>query len=245
LDEGTIQYLIELRKRLLQCVFVVGVVLCVFAFYANSIYHLLALPLLKGLPAGGGLIATSVPAPFLVPFKSAFFAAIYVTVPYWLYHVWMFVAPALYRRERRLVWPLLLSSSLLFYVGTLFAYFAVLPLVFHFFIQVAPVGVEVKPDIGKYFDFIVQLLLAFGLSFELPIAILLVTWSGFTSAEKLAKHRPYVIIIAFVIGMLLTPPDVISQILLAVPLWLLYELGLFLSRIFIKIDDEAQMESSP
>ncbi len=228
----TVQYLLELRKRLLRYIVSFVVVFIALSFIANKIYHFLALPLLQNLPDGPGLIATSVPAPFLVPFKCAFVAAIFITIPYLLYQLWSFIAPALYRKERKLVWLLLVSSSLLFYLGTVFAYYVVLPLVFKFFIYVAPAGVEVKPDISQYLSFIIRLFLAFGISFELPVAIILLVKTGITTVEKLAKKRPYVIVGAFVLGMLLTPPDVVSQILLAVPLWLLFELGLLVSKLW-------------
>ena len=207
-----------------------GVVFGILSIFANKIYHLLTLPLLEHMAEGPALIATSVPAPFLVPFKSALMAALFITVPYLLYQLWMFIAPALYRNERKLLWLLLISSSLLFYFGTAFAYFIVLPLVFKFFIYIAPVGVEVKPDISQYFSFTLKIFFAFGLSFELPVAILLLVWSGVCKIDTLARKRPYVIVGAFVVGMLLTPPDVISQILLAVPIWILFEVGLLLAR---------------
>ena len=225
-------YLIELRRRLIRYLLVLGVVFAVLAYFANDVYHLLAVPLLKHLPEGPGLIAIAVPAPFLIPFKSALVASIFITIPYFLYQLWCFIAPGLYRQERKLLWLLLLTSSALFYLGTLFAYFVVLPLVFQFFIAVAPAGVEVKPDIAQYFSFLMRLFLAFGFSFELPVAIVLLHSTGICSAETLAKKRPYVILGAFVLGMLLTPPDIISQILLAVPLWLLFESGVFLAKRF-------------
>lgn len=234
MDKNTLQYLVELRKRLLRCVLVVGLVFGLFTIYANQIYTVLALPLLKCLSNSHSIIATSIPGPFLVPFKSAFFAAVYITAPYWLYQIWTFISPALYHREQRVIWPLLISSSVLFYMGTLFAYFVVLPLVFHFILQVAPASVDVRPDIEKYFSFVMHTLFVFGLAFELPIAIMLLVWSGITSIKKLMQIRPYVIIAAFVLGMLLTPPDVISQILLAIPIWLLYELGLLMSYLLLR-----------
>lgn len=238
----SIRYLLEFRKRLIRCLLVIGVVFILFAMVANQIYHLFSLPIVKHLSGAKALIATAVPAPFIVPFESAFVAAIYVTVPYWLYQLWAFVAPALYRREKRLVWPLLVSSSLLFYMGTLFAYFVVLPLMFHFFIHVAPRGVEVKPDISQYFSFVLRLFFAFGLSFELPVAMMLMVWSGVTSVKKLAKKRVYIIIGAFVVGMLLTPPDVLSQVLLAIPIWILYEVGLLMARFFVRSPEKMKID---
>jgi len=230
----TISYLIELRRRLIQYLLVLGIVFAALAYFANDVYHLLAIPLLRNLPEGPGLIAISVPAPFLVPFKSALVASVFITAPYLLYQLWRFVVPGLYRQERQFVWLLLLTSSILFYVGTSFAYFVVLPLVFKFFIAVAPAGVEVQPDISQYFSFLIRMLLAFGFSFELPILIVLLNSTGIYPVEKLTKKRPYVILAVFVLGMLLTPPDVISQILLAVPLWLLFEFGVLLAKYLVR-----------
>ncbi len=230
----TVSYLIELRRRLILYLLVLGVVFAGLAYFANDVYHIFAIPLLKHLPEGPGLIAISVPAPFLVPFKSALVASIFITIPYLLYQVWCFVAPGLYRQERKLVWLLLITSSILFYCGALFAYFIVLPLVFKFFIAVAPAGVEVQPDIAQYFSFLMRLLLAFGFSFELPVLVVLLNSTGIYPVEKLVKKRPYIILAAFIAGMLLTPPDIISQILLAVPLWLLFELGVFLAKHFVR-----------
>jgi len=230
----TVSYLIELRRRLMHYLLVLGIVFAVLAYFSNDVYHILALPLLRLLPAGPGLIAISVPAPFLVPFKSALVASIFITIPYLLYQLWHFIAPGLYRQERKLAWLLLFTSSILFYGGVLFSYFVVLPLVFQFFIAVAPVGVEVKPDIAQYFSFLMRMFLAFGFSFELPIAIVLLHSTGICTVDKLTKKRPYVILGAFVFGMLLTPPDVVSQILLAVPLWLLFEFGVFLAKYVVR-----------
>lgn len=229
----TIQFLIELRKRIIRCLFILALIVIITSFFANDIYQFLALPILKHLTAQQGLIATAVPAPFLIPFKSALVASIFLAMPFFLNQLWSFISPALYRNERRLAWVLLFISTLLFYCGIIFAYLLVLPIVFKFFIYIAPAGVEVKPDISQYFSFVMKMFFAFGLSFELPIAIVLIVWTGICSIETLAKKRPYVIVGAFIVGMLLTPPDIISQILLAVPLWLLFELGLRLSR-FVK-----------
>jgi len=228
--QDTIYYLTELRRRLIRLLVVVGVVFAIFAFMANQIYHVLTIPLLKNLPGHTGLIATSVPAPFLVPFKSAFVFAIYVTVPYWLYELWSFISPALYKKEKKIGWVFLFVGSLLFYLGTLFSYFVVMPMVFHFFIKVAPLSVEVKPDISKYFSFVMRLFFAFGLAFETPVVILLMVWSGITTVGKLGRKRPYVIIGAFVVAMFITPPDIISQTMLAIPMWILFEIGLLMAR---------------
>lgn len=225
----TLEFLIELRKRLIHylivlCVFVIG-----FSFIANTIYHALTLPLLKHFDHTPALIATSVPAPFLVPFKSAIIAAFFVTIPFLLYQLWCFIAPALYQHEKQLLWLTLLLSSILFYAGVLFAYFIVLPLVFQFFIYIAPQGVDVKPDIGLYFSFIMRMFIAFGASFELPILVVVLVSTGICQLDTLKQKRPYVILAAFILGMLLTPPDVVSQLLLAIPMWLLYELGMCLA----------------
>jgi len=228
-----IEHLIELRSRLLKIVAVVLVAFLGLAPFADRLYTWLAGPLLKHLPEQGTMIAIDVASPFLTPFKLALVVAIFATLPFTFYQIWGFVAPGLYRHEKRLLLPLLVASTLLFYAGAAFAYFVVLPLVFRFMTTTAPQGVAVMTDISRYLDFILTLFFAFGVAFEVPIATILLVWSGIASRESLAKKRPYVIVAAFVIGMLLTPPDVISQTLLAVPMWLLYELGLLFSRPFV------------
>ncbi len=228
-----IEHLIELRSRLLRIVAVVLVAFLGLAPFADQIYTYLAGPLLKHLPDDSTMIAIDVASPFLTPFKLALVVAIFGTLPVILYQVWGFVAPGLYRHEKRLLLPLLVASTLLFYAGAAFAYFVVLPLVFQFMTATAPQGVAVMTDISRYLDFILTLFFAFGIAFEVPIATILLVWSGITTRESLARKRPYVIVAAFVIGMLLTPPDVISQTLLAVPMWILYELGLLFSRPFV------------
>lgn len=229
-EQTLIEHLLELRSRLLRSVICVLVVFVGLFYFAGNIYSLVANPLLNELSPGNSMIATEVAAPFLTPIKLVFFIALFVSMPYILYQAWSFIAPGLYREEQRIAWPLLLSSILLFYAGMAFAYFAVFPLLFGFFITIAPAGVNVMTDISRYLDFILKIFLAFGLAFEVPVATVLLVWAGFTSVKSLRKNRPYIIIGAFVIGMLLTPPDVISQILLAVPVWMLFELGLFLTR---------------
>jgi len=189
------------------------------------------------------MIAIDVASPFLIPFKLVIYLSIFITIPYILYHLWSFIAPGLYSHEKRLIFPLILSSSFLFYLGASFAYFIVFPLIFVFFIGIAPTDVAIMTDIGRYLDFVIALFFAFGFSFEVPIITVLLITSGITTREKLASKRPYIIVGAFTIGMLLTPPDVISQILLALPMWLLYELGLYFSKYFkvrkaAKKDDE-------
>jgi len=234
-----VEHLVELRDRLLRVLLAVLVVLlCLFPF-ANEIYLLLAEPLLSRLPDNATMIATEVASPFLTPFKLTVVASVFVAMPVVLYHAWAFIAPGLYRHERRLVFPLLISSSILFYLGIAFAYFVVFPLVFAFLISYAPDGVTVMTDIGHYLDFVLKIFFAFGLAFEVPVATILCIWAGITTADDLRAKRPYVIVAAFVLGMLLTPPDVISQTLLALPMWALFELGLLCSRFYVKRDREA------
>lgn len=223
-------YLIELRQRLLRSCIAVGLVFAVFSVFAKSLYELLAQPMLKVLPAHHGFIATQITAPFLVPFKFAFVSALFVCVPYLLYQLWQFIAPALYKNERSATWMLLVSSTLLFYGGVLFAYYIVFPMIFAFFLQFAPAGVELRPDIEHYLDFSLTLFIAFGAAFEVPVLTWVLVKAGLTTKLQLQAIRPYVIVAAFVIGMLLTPPDVISQVMLAIPIWLLYELGLLVIR---------------
>ncbi|HEB76986.1 MAG TPA: twin-arginine translocase subunit TatC [Methylothermaceae bacterium] len=231
-----IAHLIELRSRLLKIIAVVLLAFLGLAPFADRIYTYLAGPLLKHLPEQSTMIAIDVASPFLTPFKLALVVAIFLTLPFSLYQIWAFVAPGLYRHEKRLLLPLLFFSTLLFYAGAAFAYFVVLPLVFQFLTATAPQGVAVMTDIARYLDFVLTLFFAFGLAFQVPIATIVLVWSGITTRESLARKRPYVIVAAFVIGMLLTPPDVISQTLLAVPMWLLYELGLLFSRPFAAVE---------
>ena len=228
--QSLVSHLVELHGRLLKSLCAVLVVFLIALPFAGDIYALVATPLIKNLPSGSTMIATQVASPFLVPFKLTLFGAIFVTMPYILAQLWSFVAPGLYQNEQRLIRPLIISSILLFYAGTAFAYYIVFPLIFNFFNAIVPENVTVMTDMSHYLDFIIKLFFAFGLAFEVPVATMLLIWSGFTSAATLAKNRSYVIIAAFVLGMLLTPPDVISQILMALPVWLLFEAGLFLSR---------------
>lgn len=230
--DSLLGHLIELRNRLLRCVIAVIVAFAALAAFAQDIYHQLAKPLLAVLPENSSMIATDVAAPFFAPFKLTFIVAICVAIPYILLQIWQFIAPALYSREKRLMAPLVISSTLLFYSGIAFAYFVVFPIIFGFFTSVAPEGVTVATDISNYLDFVLKLFFAFGLSFEIPVAILLMVWTGVTTRAALAEKRPYIIVGAFILGMLLTPPDVLSQTLLAVPMWLLFELGLSLSRFY-------------
>ena len=227
-------HLIELRDRLLHMVLAILIVfVCLFAF-SEDIFTVAAQPLLNLMPEGTSMIATGVTSPFLVPFKLVLLLSVLLTIPYLLHQIWAFIAPGLYHHEKRLATPILISSVILFYCGVAFAYFVIFPILFSFFIGIAPEGVAVMTDIGQYLDFIIAIFLAFGIAFEVPVATFLLIAAGVTSADKLADKRPYIIIGAFAIGMLLTPPDVISQSLLAIPIWLLFELGLLASRFFLK-----------
>lgn len=229
-DSSLFTHLIELRDRLLRSVLVILALLIPLFYFGNDLYTFVAEPLLRHMPQGTHMIATEVASPFLTPFKLALIAAVFLAVPYLLYQAWAFIAPGLYQHERRLALPLVVSSTVLFYAGIAFAYYVVFPLVFGFFIGVAPEGVEVMTDISKYLDFVLKLFIAFGIAFEVPIATILMCWTGMTTPDKLAAKRPYIIVGAFVIGMLMTPPDVISQTLLALPMWFLFELGIFFAR---------------
>jgi len=233
-EQPFISHLVELRDRLLRMVLCVLVVFAGLSVYANDIYSLLAGPLLKHMPANTTMIAIDVASPFFTPFKLALVASIFISAPVILYQFWAFVAPGLYKHERRMVLPLLAASSLLFYLGMAFAYFVVFPLVFGFLTAAAPVGVTVMTDITKYLDFVLTLFFAFGVCFEVPIFTIVLVWTGIVSPKGLAEQRPYVVVGAFTIGMLLTPPDAISQTLLAVPMWLLFEVGLLFSRLFVR-----------
>ena len=230
-EETLLSHLIELRSRLLKAGASVLVVFLVLAPFSDFIFRSIALPLMEQLPEGSTMIATQVASPFLTPFKTTMFAALFLSMPVVLYQVWGFTAPGLYKKEKRFAIPLLLSSIVLFYCGTVFAYFVVFPLMFAFFTSAAPTGVAVMTDIASYLDFVLVLFFAFGIAFEVPIATVVLVWSGLTSVETLAKNRAYVFLGAFIIGMLITPPDVISQTLLAVPVYLLYECGILLSKI--------------
>ncbi|MCH7834607.1 MAG: twin-arginine translocase subunit TatC [Proteobacteria bacterium] len=233
LAEGTLlSHLVELRSRLLKVAAAIVAVFIVLLPFTRQIFALVSQPLREVLP-GNQMIATAVASPLLTPFKLTFFVALFIAMPVVLYQTWAFVAPGLYKKEKRFAVPLLASSILLFYAGIAFAYFVVFPLMFGFFTAVAPDGVEVMTDIASYLDFISMIVLAFGIAFEVPVATVLVVWTGLTTPAKLAKARPYVFLVAFVMGMFLTPPDVISQTLLAVPVYLLYELGIIMSRFFV------------
>ena len=225
-----ISHLVELRDRLLRAILAVIVVfLCLFP-WARELYAFLAKPLMAALPAGGQMIATDVVGVFLVPVKVAFLVAFLIALPYVLYQTWAFVAPGLYAHEKRLVLPLVAASSILFLVGMAFAYFLVFPVVFKFMASIAPEGVAWMTDIDKYLSFVLTTFVAFGVTFEVPVVVVVLVHVGLISIEKLKEIRPYVIVGAFVVGAIFTPPDVLSQVMLAVPLWFLYELGILVAR---------------
>lgn len=233
-QQGLISHLIELRSRILKMLVSVLLIFVVLTPFAQDIYHILAQPLLHALPEGASMIATDVASPFLAPFKLTLVVAFFIAIPYILYHIWGFIAPALYRNEKKLIAPLLFSSSLLFYAGMAFAYFVLFPVAFAFLTSFAPEGVVVSTDISSYLSFVLTIFFAFGIAFEIPIAIILLCWTGVTTPQQLRQKRPYVIVGAFVVGMLLTPPDVISQVLLAIPMWILFEVGVIIGSIYAK-----------
>ncbi len=243
-ESSFLSHLVELRDRLLRAVLVIGIALGCLLPFANELYSWLATPLLDSLPEGHSMVAIDVASPFLAPFKLTLLAAIVLTIPYTLYQLWSFAAPGLYRHEKRLAAPVLFSSIVLFYLGMVFAYAVVFPLVFGFFVSTAPEGVAVMTDINRFLDFVVKLFIAFGLAFEVPIVTVALVVTGTTTPKRLREIRPYVIVAAFVIGMLLTPPDVISQTLLAVPVWLLYEAGIVFSTLVrMRVQEQTEEET--
>lgn len=225
-----IEHLSELRDRLLRSIFSVLLVFAALFYFSNDIYTIVSEPLRKFLPAGSSMIATEVASPFLAPFKLTLVISVFIAIPYILHQVWAFISPGMYRHEKRVALPVLVSSVMLFYSGIAFAYFVVFPLVFGFFTRVAPAGVQVMTDINAYLDFVLKLFFAFGVAFEIPVATVLLIWAGITTPEALSSKRPFVIVACFVVGMLLTPPDIFSQTMLAVPVWLLFEAGVFFGR---------------
>jgi sec-independent protein translocase protein TatC len=244
-EHSFISHLIEMRDRLLRAVLAVVIIfICLFP-WAQDIYALLAMPMLAALPKGGQMIATEVTTPFLVPVKVTMMAAFLLALPWVFYQAWAFVAPGLYQHEKRLGVPLVIASVILFLLGMAFAYFLVFPIVFGFIVGVAPAGVAVMTDIGKYLDFVMTLFMAFGITFEVPIAVVLLVKMGMVSIAKLREIRPYVIVSAFVVGAIFTPPDVISQFLLAVPLWVLYELGIIVASMVSKPRPEDETDYAP
>lgn len=235
LAEGTlISHLLELRDRLLKAMFAVGICFIPCAMYMNPLFTLVAEPLKRKLPAGATLIATSVVAPFTVPFKLAIVLAIGIAMPYVLYQAWAFVAPGLYRHEKRLAVPLLLSSILLFYAGAAFSYFIVIPVMLSFFVATTPHGVQMMTDMSSYLDFVMISMLCFGLAFEVPVATVLLVWSGFVKIETLRKNRGLVLLGIFIFAAFVTPPDAVSQSALAVPMYLLYEMGIVMASLLLK-----------
>jgi len=237
-----IAHLLELRQRLLQIVLSVFLIFLVLISFANHLFTWIAHPLLRFMPEGTQMIAIDVASPFFVPMKLALVLSIFIAMPIILYHFWGFIAPGLYKTERELMLPLLVSSILLFYTGMLFAYFVVFPVVFGFMLYTTPVGVAMMTDIGRYLDFVLLLFFAFGITFEIPIATILLVWTGIVTPDALIEKRPYIIVGAFTIAMFLTPPDVFSQTLLAVPMWLLFEVGVFFSRIIMAKKQRREQE---
>lgn len=236
-EQPLISHLVELRTRLLRSITAILVVFLALIYFSNNIYDFVAQPLLSQLPEGTSMIATDVATPFLTPIKLTLVVSFFVAIPYLLYQAWAFIAPGLYQHERRLIMPLVVSSALLFYAGMAFAYYVVFPLVFGFFTSTAPAGVTVATDIASYLDFVLTLFFAFGVAFEIPVATILLCWTGVTTPQNLKEKRPYVVVGVFVVGMLLTPPDVFSQTLLAIPMWALWEIGLFFARFYVKKED--------
>jgi sec-independent protein translocase protein TatC len=232
-QHNLLRFLLELRRRIIFSLLALAVIFAVLSCFMNAIYTDLALPLLKHLPYGQGLIATDVVAPFMVPMKLTLVLAAFLGVPVFLYQVWAFIAPALYQHEKHFIWPLLFISTILFYLGIGFAYFVVLPLLLKFFAASTPTGVALMPDMERYLDFTLKLFFSFGTIFEVPILTIILVWTGIVTRERLISLRSYVIVGAFVVGMLLGPPDVLSQTMLAVPLWLLFEVGIVLAAFFV------------
>ncbi|ARD44250.1 twin-arginine translocase subunit TatC [Colwellia sp. PAMC 21821] len=233
-------HLLELRTRLLHAVLGVLVVFCSLIYFAQDIYQYVAQPLLAVMPEGTQMIATDVASPFFTPFKLTIVLSIFIAMPYILYQLWSFIAPGLYKNEKRLIAPLMFGSTLLFYGGIAFAYYVVFPVAFAFFSSVAPEGVTIATDISSYLDFVLKLFFAFGAAFEIPIAIILLCWTGVTSPDSLRAKRPYIVVGAFVVGMMLTPPDIISQTMLAVPMLLLFELGIIIASFYYKENDDEE-----
>lgn len=229
-EQPLVAHLLELRTRLLRCLLAILVAFLALFSWANEIYEFVAQPLQKFLPENSHMIATDVASPFLTPFKLTLFTAVFLSMPFIFFQIWAFIAPALYNKEKRIALPLFTSSVILFYAGMAFAYYVVFPLVFGFFTSVGPESVAVMTDISKYQTFVIKLFFAFGAAFEIPVATVLLISAGVLSPSQLASKRPYVVVACFVIGMLLTPPDIISQALLAIPMWMLFELGLFFGK---------------
>ncbi len=229
-----LEHLLELRTRLLHIVIAVAVVLCVLMPFSYDLFSLLADPLLRFMPQGAQMIAIDVASPFFIPFKLTLVLAVTLCVPYIAYQAWAFIAPGLYQHEKNLVYPVLVSSTVLFYLGMLFAYFIVFPVIFNFMLSVTPQGVTMMTDITRYLDFVLVMFLAFGVTFEIPVATLILVRVGLVTTQTLSQQRSYIIVASFVIGAIFSPPDVVSQTLLALPMWILFELGLLIARILEK-----------
>jgi sec-independent protein translocase protein TatC len=228
--ESISSHLLELRTRLIRVLICLGILSVIGIPFASQIYAFVASPLLDILPAGSSMIATQVTSPLMAPLKLVLFSALLITMPYLFYEIWMFMSPGLYKNEKSFVAPLMISTILLFSAGVAFAYLVVLPIIFKFFIGVAPESIQVMTDINQYLSFVIKLIFAFGIAFEIPVATFLLIRTGIAKKESLVKARPYLIILFFVIGMLLTPPDIFSQLFLAIPMWILFELGLLFSK---------------
>jgi sec-independent protein translocase protein TatC len=239
-----VQHLVELRDILLRSVIAILVVFISLFPFANEVYSFIAAPIISVLPEGGNIIAIGVISPFLTPLKMALIMAVYIAMPYLLYQIWKFIAPALYRREKQMVVPLVISSTILFYAGLLFSFYVVFPVIFGFLSDIGPSTVDFTPDIQYYLDFVLKVSFAFGVAFEVPIATILLIMFGATTIENLKKNRPYVVIGAFILGMLLTPPDIISQTLIAIPMWLLFEAGLIFAPLFSRKDDKTEPDDT-
>ena len=244
--EGTlISHLLELRTRLMRAFIAVILVFIPCAFYSNQLFEWLSHPLLQQLPAHSMLISTSITAPFTTPLKLAFVAALVVTMPYILYELWAFIAPGLYRHEKGFAVPLLVSAVILFYVGVAFAYFIVFPLIFSFFVNTTPRGVQMMADISMYMEFVLMLMFSFGIAFEVPVAVVLLVMMGLVPLEKLTRIRGYVLIAVFIIAAILTPPDAISQTVMAVPMYLLYEGGILMARLMARSRAKTKTSKGP
>lgn len=243
-EQSLTSHLVELRQRLIRALITIfAIFLCLF-YFANDLYTIVSEPLTALLPDGATMIATDVTSPFFAPFKLTIVLSLFLAMPFILHQCWSFISPGLYRHEKRLAIPLLVSSIVLFYAGIAFAYYVVFPLLFGFFTSIGPEGVAIMTDISSYLDFVLKLFFAFGVVFEIPIATMLLIWSGIATAESLKSKRPYIVVGCFVVGMLLTPPDIVSQSLLALPMWLLFELGIIMSKFVVKPDESAQTEDA-
>ncbi len=240
-----VQHLIELRDILLRSVIAILIIFIGLFPFANEVYSFIAAPIISVLPQGSNIIAIGVISPFLTPLKMALIMAVYLAMPYLLYQVWKFVAPALYKHEKQMIVPLVISSTILFYAGLLFSFYIVFPVIFSFLSGIGPSIVDFTPDIQYYLDFVLKVSFAFGIAFEVPIATILLIMFGATTIEKLKTNRPYVVIGAFILGMLLTPPDIISQTLIAIPMWLLFEAGLIFAPFFVRKEPESNSPKDP